>query len=110
VSEVLSRPEEILKDVGVEVYFDEIEGRLEMSCERGSFELIRDLILGLSGDPDVEPDVVRILEIRDAAAIAEVKKRRGPRLFFYGCLKTILGVMVAAVIGVVTIVKWIVHR
>jgi hypothetical protein len=105
-SEPQEDPEE---DDAIEVKFDEVAGRLEVSCEQGSFGLVRDLIVGLCDVRHIERDDVRIIEIRNDAAIAE-HKERPPRWFSYGCLATVLGVAVSAVVGVVTIIRWIAHR
>ena len=110
VPDEISEPEEDSEDDWIEFCFDKATGRLEVSCERGSFGLVRDLIVGLCDvSKKIERDGVRIIEIRNADAIAE-RKERAPRLFTYGCLAAVLGLVVAAVIGVVTIIRWIIHR
>ena len=110
VPEENSGPQEDSEEDGIEVKFNEVAGRLEVSCEQGSFGLVRDLIVGLCDVSDIERDEVRIIEIRNDAAIAEHEERRAPRWFSYGCLATVLGAVVSAVVGVVTIIRWICHR
>jgi hypothetical protein len=102
--------ERIWRNVGIEVKFEAVAGRLEVSCEQGSFGLVRDLIVGLCDVSVIESDEVRIIVIRNDAAIAEHKERRAPRWVSFGCLATVLGVVVSAVVGVVTIIRWITHR
>jgi hypothetical protein len=109
ITEENSGSEDDSDDNGLEVHFDAVDGRLELSCEPGSFGLIRDLIVGLCKVSKIERDDIRIIEIRNDAAIAE-HKERAPRWFSYGCLATVLAAVISAVIGVVTIIRWIIHR
>jgi hypothetical protein len=109
ITEENSGPEHDSEDDGFEVHFDAVDGRLELSCEPGSFGLIRDLIVGLCKVSKIERDDIRIIEIRNDTAIAE-HKEPAPRWFSFGCLATVLAAVISAVIGVVTIIRWIIHR
>ena len=105
-----SESEEDSEDDFFEFSFDEDSGLLELSCEQRPFELVRDLIVGLCDSSKIKRDEVRVIKVHNKAAIAERGERRAPRWFSYGCLATVLFVIVSTVIGVVTIVRWIVHR